>query len=89
MPVYVDTLREYPKTHGHSKWCHLLSDNFDELETFARVMGLHPDWYQHKSYPHYDLTEKKRIQALKLGAIEISNKELIDLIRKENKGENY
>ncbi len=83
MSVHVDELREYPKAHGHSKWCHLLADSFDELEIFARKMGLHPDWIQSKSFIHYDLAERRRNQALKLGAIEISDKELVDLIRKE------
>lgn len=78
MSVYVDKLREY-RTR---KWCHLLADSIDELETFARKMGLYPDWYQPKSYPHYDLTEKRRIQALKMGAIEITDNELVNLIRK-------
>ena len=59
-----------------------MADSIDELETFARTMGLHPAWYQSKSYPHYDLTGRRRIQAVKLGAIEITDKELVKLIRK-------
>lgn len=86
MSVYVDSLREYPqKIKGSNKWCHLVADNLSELESFAGKLNLSPSWIQTDNYPHYDLTEGKRIQAVKLGAIEITDKELVVLIRKERK----
>lgn len=83
MSVYVDKLREYPGgPRGHKKWCHLIADDLDELEKFARKLNLSIFWFQPFSFPHYDLTEGKRIQALKIGAIEITDNELVNLIRK-------
>jgi len=47
---------------------HLLADTVDELHLFAKKLGLKREWYQHKSAPHYDLTERKFNKAIKLGA---------------------
>ena len=86
MTVYVDNLREYPqKIKGSNKWCHLIADSLSELESFARKLNLSSNWFQADSYPHYDLTEGKRFQAVKLGAKEITDRELVDLIRKDKK----
>lgn len=63
----------------------MVADTSEELDAFAANLGLKPSW---KSNPylnriaHYDLTEGKRIQALKMGAKEITDKELVALIRK-------
>ena len=86
MSVYVDNLREYPyKVKGHFKWCHLVADSFSELVGFSQKLGLSYSWLQNENYPHFDLTEGMRIKAVKMGAIEITDKELVDLIRKDKK----
>lgn len=54
-------------------WCHMVADSEQELHDFAKRLGLKREWYQTKSVlPHYDLTEKKQKQAMKLGAIFLS-----------------
>ena len=57
-------------------WCHLFADSEEELHKFAMNLGLKREWFQDKRCPHYDLTENKRQQALKIGAIK-TTKEII------------
>lgn len=80
MAVYVDSLRDYGWRHGPS--CHLIADTVEELMEFALGMGLRPEWFQPKSSPHFDLTRDGRRLALELGAIEVSQRELIGIIRR-------
>lgn len=80
MSVYVDELKYYPKK---GLWCHLLADTLPELESFARKLNLSPSWFQPHSFPHYDLRSGKRLLAVRLGAIEITDEKLVSLIRKE------
>lgn len=75
MTVYVDNMLR-PARVGRvtSRWSHLLADTTEELERMARELGLRPEWIQ---YPgthreHYDLTEPRRLQALRYGAVGIS-----------------
>lgn len=80
MAVYVDQL--FP-TATSVKWpfpesCHLLTDGpIQELHDFARRLWLKPEWFQghhvNSALHHYDLTKGKRFQALKLGAIELTD----------------
>ena len=79
MAVYVDGLRDYGWRHGPS--CHLIADSVDELIEFALEMGLRREWFQAKSTPHFDLTADGRKLAVELGAVELTNRELIGKIR--------
>ena len=79
MAVYIDKLRDYGWRHGPS--CHLIADSVEELMDFAVSMGLRREWFQPKSTPHFDLTADGRAQAVALGAIELTNRELIAKIR--------
>lgn len=86
MGVYVDPLwrcirsRRWP----HAEACHLVADTREELHAFAERLGLRPEWFQRDSrLPHYDLTRGKRFQALRLGAQEISHKELAARVQAE------
>lgn len=86
MSVYVDELttvcvrsKRWPYSHS----CHLVADCIEELHSFARGMRLKRTWFQDQSsLPHYDLTKNFRILAVKLGAIEIDAKKLVELMRK-------
>ena len=52
--------------------------NIEELHSFAKRIGLKREWFQdNKTSPHYDLMESKRKSAIKLGAIEISSREMV------------
>ena len=79
MAVYVDGLRDYGWRHGPS--CHLIADSVEELIEFAESMGLRREWFQAKSTPHFDLTVDGRAAAVSMGAIELTNRQLIGKIR--------
>jgi hypothetical protein len=79
MAVYVDDM-QLPADAGNSgravrgRWSYLFADTSAELADFGRTLGLSPRWIQHQgeSGEHYDVTEGKRQQALKLGAQRIT-----------------
>ena len=74
MTVYVDDMR-LPARVGRieGRWSHLMADTDTELHAFAARIGLRRGWAQ---YPgtwksHYDVTDSKRAQAIRAGAVEI------------------
>ena len=86
MSVYVDDLRNCARNKNwhYDKCCHLVADSVEELHYFAGRMMLNPSWFQEGvcSLPHYDLTKNKRLLAVKLGAVEIDDRRLVDMIRR-------
>jgi Protein of unknown function (DUF4031) len=93
MTVYVDNV-QIPAavqsgvvTHD-SMWSHLTADTQDELHEFAHQLGLKRSYFQPgkaigDKEPvtwHYDVTKGMRFKALKLGAQEIDNAGLADLM---------
>jgi protein involved in temperature-dependent protein secretion len=79
MAVYVDNLRDYGWRHGPS--CHLIADSVEELIEFAIAMGMREEWFQAKSTPHFDLTASGRELALQNGAVELTQRELVQKLR--------
>jgi hypothetical protein len=83
--ILVDGVTEYPAdmTRGlpGRRWSHMVSDvGEDELHDFARRLGLKRAWFQSRpnaSAAHYDLVPSKRALALKLGAVEVTSRELV------------
>lgn len=79
--VYVDKPTTYLKNQmspavqkygEHVKWCHMFADDIQELHGFALKLGLKLSWFQNKpSFPHYDIVQTKRQQAVLLGAKEV------------------
>ena len=83
--VYVDPIQPTPQ-RWHRKWkypsyCHMFADSEQELQDFARQLGLRKGWFQDGSIPHFDLTANKRLLARRLGALEVSTKEWIRRLR--------
>ena len=84
MSVYVDEMAPCIQT---AKWhyeqsCHLVADSVEELQEFARDMGLRKSWFQNKpELPHYDLTYGWRTKAIAFGAIEVGNEKLAELMK--------
>jgi|SRR5712672_987115 len=70
------------RRHGN-RWCHLTTDaeNIEELHLFAARLGLRRSYFQDakKWFLHYDLTEAKREQAVKLGAVEITWRQEVEM----------
>lgn len=88
MTVYVDDMKRPAKVGRiEAEWSHLLADTDDELHAFAVRLGLKRAWFQKPGTPiaHYDVTEPKRQQAIKLGAVQIGymSTASTDLIRRK------
>lgn len=65
--VYVD---EFPA--GWGKWTgggHLTTTDIDELHELAAKIGLRREWFQDKTFPHYDVQRRKRQLAIAAGAV--------------------
>lgn len=77
--VMVDELRRWPHARPpfHLGSCHLTVDGpIDLLHSFAKRLGLRREWFQdHALAPHYDLTPRRRGEAIALGAVEVPARE--------------
>lgn len=73
--IIIDPLFYCPGPRGCNYWSHMTSDtgDWDELHTFAKKIGLKRERFQGN---HYDLMPKRRIAAVKLGAKEVTAREL-------------
>lgn len=84
MAVYVDRLQPtIPSPYW--KWgesAHLIADTLDELHEFAQGIGLRREWFQPKSFPHYDLTPGRHRKALQRGAKLVDRRELVAVMRR-------
>ncbi len=79
MAVYVDELVEYP---GKGRWCHMVSKDLDELHAMAARIGLRREWFQHRArHPHYDLMAYSRALAVQNGAVEVSWREMVRILK--------
>jgi hypothetical protein len=81
MTVYVDDWRQ-PARVGrlNARWSHLTvgpDDDLAELHAFAARIGLRRSWFQNEPWPrqHYDVTESKRQEAIRAGAVAITWRE--------------
>jgi hypothetical protein len=65
----------------YKRWSHMVSDvGEEELHAFAARLGLKRTWFQCRpkaSAAHYDITPPKRALAVKLGAVEVTSRELV------------
>lgn len=83
--ILVDALTKYDAetTRGlpGRRWCHMVSDTSEEeLHAFARRVGMRREWAQLRpraSAAHYDLTPSRRARAVRLGAVEVTGRELV------------
>lgn len=80
MTIYVDSLQAWGwKLRGHTvASCHMFTDSLDleELHAFAQQLGMKRAWFQpHKVAPHYDLTERRRNDALARGAVPVDRRQ--------------
>ena len=65
--------------HRGRVWAHLVSDeSFDELHAFAGRLGLPPRAFHHD---HYDIPSDLRPDAVAMGAVEVSSRDLVRRLR--------
>jgi hypothetical protein len=89
MAIFVDRLRDYHAITGRGIpgcWCHMLTDgSLNELHAFAERIGLSRRLFQnHPRHPHYDLLPASRALAVAMGAVEVSTRELAQIVRAKN-----
>jgi hypothetical protein len=80
MSVYVDDGR-YP--YGRMIMCHMLADTSAELHAMAERIGVARRWLQKGGTPeeHYDVSLTMRASAVALGAVEVRQREIVNVIR--------
>jgi len=84
--VYLDDWRQ-PAHLGpvDDRWSHLVADTDEELHAFARRLGMRRAWFQDKPgrphHAHYDLPERARAEAVALGAVEVTWRQLGRMLR--------
>lgn len=80
MSVYVGT-REYK--YRRMIMSHMIADSLSELHDMAKKIGVDRRHFQDKkNRPHYDICKQNKKLAIKLGAIEISDKQIIQILNK-------
>lgn len=76
MAVYVDSMRA-----GYRRMimCHMMADSTEELLRMADAIGVKRRWLQCPGSwkEHFDICLSKRALAVKLGAIEVSQGEMV------------
>jgi hypothetical protein len=84
--VYLDDWRQ-PAHLGPvvDRWSHLVADTDQELHQFAARLGMRRAWFQVKPgrphHAHYDLPERARAEALALGAVEVTWRQMGRILR--------
>jgi hypothetical protein len=60
----------------------MMADTLGELHAMADKLGLKRIWFQPRSSPHYDITLETRAEAVRLGAIEVDRRGIVEVIRR-------
>jgi hypothetical protein len=80
---YVDTVRSYPDAGlRFTEFCHLLADTRAELHEMADTVGMPRRFFQDHAWRwHYDLPEPLRVKAVAAGAVEVTMRQVADLLK--------
>lgn len=64
--------------------CHMVADSIEELHEMADQIGINRKWFQNKNkrHPHYDISKSKRGLAVRHGAIETDEFEILKVLRR-------
>lgn len=82
MPVYVDGARN---TFRRMKMCHMIADTPEELHAMAERIGMRREWFQPRSFPHYDVALGRRREAVGFGVIECDRRTFVEHLRRIRK----
>lgn len=78
--VYVGS-REYK--YGRMIMSHMAADTLEELHQMAEAIGVKRIHFQNKKdKPHYDVCKQNKKKAVELGAIEVNDRQIIELYRR-------
>lgn len=64
---------------------HMASTDLDALHEMADKIGIKRKWFQdaHRGtklhHPHYDISKSKKLLALRFGAVEVNDRELVKI----------
>jgi hypothetical protein len=62
----------------------MYADTLEELHALAAAIGMKRAWFQvHARLPHYDLTPRRRLLALKAGAVQASAQHMVAFMNRE------
>lgn len=83
MAVYVDSAR---LPHRGMRMSHMIADSRAELLAMAARVGVSARWIQFSGTPkeHFDICEAKRKAALSAGAVAVSTRDIVRMIRKRS-----
>ena len=81
MAVYVDNMR---CPYGRMFMSHMMADTEVVLHDMADRIGVARRWIQksRKGLVHYDICQSKRAMAVRLGAVEVNQREVANLMRR-------
>lgn len=79
--VYID---DFNAPYKGMIMCHMIADTTEELLSMVDKIGVNRKWIQEKGTPreHFDICLSKKKKAIKLGAKEISSRELATITSK-------
>jgi hypothetical protein len=78
--VYVD---EAIWPYGRMVMCHMFADHVEDLHEMAARIGIARRWFQDKpGFPHYDICKSKRQAAVEKGAVEVSSRTLVRIVKR-------
>lgn len=83
MSVYVDSC--VILFRNRMRMSHMIADSLDELHAMAAAIGMRREWFQagpRVSFPHYDVSQTKRAEAIKLGAIACDRNTFVAHVRR-------
>jgi hypothetical protein len=80
MPVYVDDMKADFKGYV---MCHMIADTTEELLAMADIIGAAHKYIQHPGTPkeHFDIPLERREIAVAHGAVEITRRQAVAIIR--------
>ena len=86
MAVYLDDWQQRARLGPvDDRWSHLVADTDDELHAFAARLGMRRAWFQTNArrphQAHYDVPERSRADALGLGAVPVTWRQVGRMMR--------
>lgn len=61
---------------------HMIADSLEELHEMAEKIGMKREWFQPRSFPHYDVSLSRRKLAVENGAVECDRHRFVKILRR-------